>query len=120
VSLVLESTAALCQLKLDRLCGLVGNCVVLVLSLSHLSLSLALIQEESTLSSAKGISVDNEVDGSLKKIFSLTDSVNSRVLSEVASYVQILPGDHVPGAEMLHHSCSLIDWQILHSIVLSI
>jgi hypothetical protein len=98
----------------------VGNCVVLVLSLSHLSLSLSLIQEKSTLGSAKGISVNNEVDGSLKKIFSLADSVISRVLGEVASYVQILPGDHVAGAEMLHHSCCLINWQILHSIVLSI
>lgn len=90
-----------------------SNCVVLVLSPNHFGLSFSLIQEYGTLGSAKIISIDNEVDGSLKKIFGLTDSINSRVFVEVSSQIKILPGDHIAGAEMLSDSCRLINWQIL-------
>ena len=84
-----------------------GDCVVLVLFLDHLRLSLSLIQEESALGSAMLVSVDDDVDRSLEQLVGLADSVNSRVLEEVPSQVQILPGDHVAGAQMLSHRCCL-------------
>ena len=96
-----------------------GDCVVLVLFLDHLRLSLAPIQEESALGSATLVSVDDDVDRSLEQLVGLADSVNSRVLEEVACQVQVLPGDHVAGAQMLCHCCCLLYWQIMKTVVFS-
>ena len=97
-----------------------GDCVVLVLFLDHLRLSLAPIQEESTLGSATLVSVDDDVDRSLEQLVGLADSVNSRVLEEVASQVQVLPGDHVAGTQMLCHCRCLFYWQILKTVIFSL
>ena len=97
-----------------------GDCVVLVLFLDHLRLSLAPIQEESALGSATLVSVDDDVDRSLEQLVGLADSVNSWVLEEVASQVQVLPGDHVAGAQMLCHCCCLLYWQILKTVIFSL
>ena len=97
-----------------------GDCVVLVLFLDHLRLSLAPIQEESALGSATLVSVDDDVDGSLEQLVGLADSVNSWVLEEVASEVQVLPGDHVAGAQMLCHCRCLLYWQILKTVIFSL
>lgn len=107
MSLVLLAASALNQLELDRLRRLVSEVIVLVLLLVDLALSLALVQEERALGSLVLISVNHERDGSLEEILRLTHSIDGGAAREVASQVQILPGDHCTWAQVLNHGCGL-------------